>query len=320
MDRAPQQAVFVGIDVAKATLEVHVGPDLESFTVDNDAAGVKQLVGRLRHFSVKLVVIEATGRYERRVAADLWGEKLEVAVVNPRQTHDFAKATGTLAKTDAIDARSLCLFAQCIGPRPTPMPSENQTLLDERVTRRRQVVGMLTMEQDRLRQCLDRKVTASIKRVVGVLEQQREDPDRQIAELIDRDDDWRGKCAVLKSVPGVGDTSAASLIAELPELGKLNRQQIAALAGVAPFNCDSGTLRGKRSIRGGRASARGPLYMAALAACRCNPMIQAFARRLRAAGKPFKVAITACMRKLLTLLNSLVRENRHWSPQCPKNA
>ena len=201
------------------------------------------------------------------------------------------------------------------------MPAQNQTLLEERITRRRQVINMLTMERNRLQQqSVDRKVISSIKRVTRVLEQQREDLDRQIAELIDRDDDWRGKHALLKSVPGVGDATAATLIAELPELGKLNRQQIAALVGLAPFNRDSGTLRGKRAIRGGRASVRSPLYMAALAACRCNPLIQAFNQRLRAAGKPFKVAITACMRKLLTLLNSLIRDNRHWSPQCPRPA
>lgn len=274
------------------------------------------------------MVVEATGRYERRVAADLWAEKFEVAVVNPRQTHDFARATGKLAKTDAIDARSLCLFAQCIGPRATPMPSGNQALLDAYVTRRRQIVAMLTMEKNRLQQSGDRKVIALVRRIIRVLEQQREDLDRRIAEQIDRDDDWRGKRDVLKSVPGVGDTTAATLIAELPELGKLNRQQIAARVGLAPFNRDSGVLRGKRAIRGlrraqssrGRASVRSPLYMAALAACRCNPLIQSFAQRLRSAGKPFKVMITACMRKLLTLLNGLIREHRHWSPQWPKPA
>lgn len=315
---------FVGIDVSKARLDVHVLPTGESFTLANDAAGSARLVERLRPMSVSLVVIEATGRYQRRVAADLLSAGIPVAVVNPRQARDFAKSLGKLAKTDAIDAAVLARFASVGGLRKCEKQPEKSAVLDDRVTRRRQVISMLVAEGNRLDQMIDKTTIAMIKKVIRLLEQQREDLDRQIAELIEDDNDWRGRRDLIQSVPGVGATSANALIADVPEIGKLNRQQIAALVGVAPMNCDSGTLRGQRHVRGGRASARATLYMAAFNAMRYNPAIRQFTARLSAAGKPFKVVVTAAMRKLLTMLNAIVKTNTTWKeitcPAEPKTA
>jgi len=315
----PQVAtpVVIGIDVAKGRLDVHVWPTHEAFTLDNTPAGVTQLLERLGLLAVSLVVIEATGRYERRVAFELMNAGYEVAVVNPRQPRDFARASGQLAKTDTIDAKILAQFGAVIGPRRSEKPSQNQVLLDELVTRRRQLVEMITTENQRREQSFDRRVGRGIGKVVKVLQDQLTDIEDQIAALIDRDDNWRGKLSLLRSVPGVGPATAATLIAELPELGKLNRQQIAALVGVAPMNRDSGTLRGQRHITGGRQSVRNILYMATLTARTYNPLIRAMARRRTAGGKPFKVMMTACLRKLLTLLNTIVRNNEQWRNECP---
>jgi transposase len=308
--------VVAGIDVSKARLDSFVDPTSRSLSVDNNVDGIKQLIVHFKQAGVSLVILEATGRYARAVAADLMDSAFVVAIVNPRQVRDFARATGQLAKTDRIDARVLAHFGRCIGPHGSEKPAENQMKLQELVARRRQVIGMLTMEHNRMEGLSDKAVAASIRKVIRVLEQQREDLDRQITQLIERDDDWRGKQQLLSSVPGVGDTTAAALMAELPELGKLNRQEIAALAGLAPFAHESGTLRGQRSIRGGRAAVRTALYMAGLSAKRFNPVIRCFAERLERAGKSFKIVITACMRKLLIILNQMVKTNQHWNPPC----
>lgn len=310
---------FVGIDVAKKKLDVCIltdaGKTLCSF--DNTPGGIASLIQRLRVFQVQLIVIEATGRYERRCGVELMSEGFEVAVVNPRQPRDYAKATGRLAKTDAIDAYILAMFGKVIGPRKSEKPSENQVFLDELVARRRQVVQMHAQEDNRLQQAFEKKVQAKIKKIMRVLDQQREDLDREIAQMIDRDDDWRGRLQLLTSVPGVGDVTATTLIAELPELGKLNRGAIACLVGVAPLNRDSGNQRGERHIQGGRQSVRNALYMATLTARTFNPLIKSFAERLTKAGKPFKKVMTACMRKLLTILNVMVRTNEPWRTPCP---
>lgn len=307
--------VHVGIDVSKARLDVHVLPGSQpglSFSLENTPQGSDQLLQKLMPLDVSLVVVEATGRYQRRVAAELLSAGIPVAVVNPRQARDFARSLGKLAKTDAIDAEVLARFASVGHLRVCEKQPENAAILDDRITRRRQVIAMLNAEGNRLDGMIDKSTIAMIKKVIRLLEQQREDLDRQIAELIESDDDWRGRRDLLQSVPGVGATTANGLVAELPELGKLSRTQIAALAGLAPMNCDSGTMRGRRAIRGGRSAVRSTLYMAAFNAMRYNPVIAAFTDRLTASGKPFKVVVTAAMRKLLIILNAIVKTNTPW--------
>ena len=306
----------IGIDVAKNRLDVHAWPSHQAFGVDNTPGGVSELIDRLRPLTVSLVVVEATGRYERRVAFELMDAGYEVAVINPRLPRDFAKATGQLAKTDAIDARILAQFGAVIGARKSEKPPANQLLLDELVGRRRQLVEMITMETQRCEQAFEKTVRRDIARLLKVLNEQLASVEKQVADLIDRDDDWRSKLKLLKSVPGVGGQTAATLIAELPELGRLNRQEIAALVGVAPMNHDSGKHRGERHIIGGRQSVRNILYMATLTARTYNPLIKAMALRLTQAGKPFKVMMTACLRKLLTMLNTMVRNNEQWRSTC----
>lgn len=307
--------VYVGVDVSKARLDVYVDPTGQTLSADNTPAGIRSLLATLKTSNVKLVLVEATGRYERRLAADLLDAAIPVTVVNPRQARDFARSLGKLAKTDKIDAKVLAQFARLGHHRLAGKTPENLALLDQRVTRRRQVVAMLAAEKTRLEQLDDKLAIRTVTRVMRVLDQQREDLDRDIAKLIESDDEWRDKARILDSAPGVGPDTANQLVVDLPELGQLNRQQIAALAGVAPMNCDSGSMRGQRHIRGGRADVRTTLYMAAYNAMRCNPTIKAFADRLKKAGKPFKVVATACMRKLLTILNVMVKTNQHWNPE-----
>lgn len=312
---------FVGIDVSKARLDVCVLPVGTNAAFDNTPQGVHRLIAFLRgQQPVRRCLLEATGRYERRCAADLMEAGFEVAVVNPRQARDFARSTGRLAKTDALDARALADFARLDLVRASEKVPQKQRDLEDLITRRRQITGMLTAEGVRL-DALDHKpARASVQKVIRLLEQQREDIDRRIAKLIESDDDWKNKRDLLTSVPGVGSITAHQLVADLPELGKLNRRQIAALVGVAPMNRDSGTLRGMRSIFGGRAELRRGLYMATIVAMRYNPTIKTFATRLRAAGKAFKVVVIAAMRKLLTILNVMIKNNQPWSPNETKTA
>jgi transposase len=312
--------VHVGVDVSKARLDVHIDPTGQTLSVDNTPDGVQSLLSTLKTLDVRLVLVEATGRYERRLAADLLDAAIPVAVVNPRQARDFARALGQLAKTDTIDAKVLAAFAKLGHHRLAEKTSDARDRLEQRVTRRRQVVAMLAAEKTRLEQLTDKRALASVRKVMRVLEQEREDLDRDIARLIESDDDWRNKARILDGVPGVGPDTAHRLVADLPELGELNRQEIAKLAGLAPMNCDSGSTRGQRRIRGGRADVRTTLYMAAFNAMRCNPAIHAFAERLKKAGKPFKVVATACMRKLLIILNAMVKTNRHWNPRLSAQA
>lgn len=316
MDAAPEPVSVVGVDVSKDRLEVFVDSAGESFAVDNTPAGVAALAARLLAVSppVALVVVENSGGYERRCAVDLMDAGLPVALVNPRRTRDFARAMQWLAKNDRVDARLLAEFGRRVGPRPAERVPDDRALLDELVGRRRQLVAMRAAESVRLHQASGKAVVASLEKHLRQLSAQVHDLDGRIAKMVEDDDDWRGKAALLRSVPGVGPATAATLVAELPELGSASRQQIAALAGVAPFDDDSGKWRGRRHCSGGRASVRCVLYMAALTARRFNPVVRALSERLAAAGKPFKVVMVACVRKLLTILNAVVRRGTPWVP------
>jgi transposase len=314
------EPVYVGIDVAKAYLDVCLSPGGPWGRFDNTPQGIAKLLAFLDDKPIARILIEATGRYHRRLAADLLAVELPVSVVNPRQARDFARMMGRLAKTDRIDAATLAEFARLPHLRLAEKETEKQVILDERISRRRQVVQMLVMEQNRIDGISDKLTFSWVKRTIRLLEQQREDIDRQIAQLIESDDQWRGKLQLLQSVPGVGAITASHLVAELPELGKLNRQQIAALVGLAPLNRDSGSYRGQRHIFGGRAFVRSALYMACASAMRFNPLIAPFAQRLKAAGKPYKLVAIACARKLLVILNVMMRQNQHWNPKLALNA
>jgi transposase len=306
--------VFIGIDVSKSSWDVHLLPEGRSFTIRVGDGAVQRLLDKLGSPETSLVVLEATGGFERQLVAELIDAGWSVAVVNPRQVRDFAKALGRLAKTDRIDAETLALFAQRVRPRLSVKTTEKQQELGALVHRRRQLVSLRSMEKMRQPQAVHKTATRSIDRMIKVLDQQIAALDKAISRLIETDDDWRTKRDLIESVPGVGPTTSATLVAELPELGRLNRQEIASLTGLAPFNHDSGKYRGQRRIRGGRGTVRTTLYMAALTAKRCNEKLRAFAERLHKAGKPFKVVITACMRKLLTILNTLVRSGTPWTP------
>lgn len=305
---------FVGIDVSQSTWDVHIRPQGRWLSVPADHDGATLLREQLVALGPCLVVLEATGGLERGLVAELIDAGLLVAVVNPRQVRDFARALGRLAKTDRIDAETLALFAEKVQPRPSQKCPEKQAEIDALVTRRRQLVQLRSMERTRQHQATIKAARRSIDKLLKVLDQQIAALDKAIGQLLESDDDWRTRCELLQSVPGVGATTSATLVAELPELGRLNRQEIAALAGLAPFNHDSGRFRGQRRIRGGRSAVRSTLYMATLTARRCNPILQRFAKRLEQAGKPFKVVITACMRKLLTMLNTIVRNGTPWAP------
>lgn len=305
--------VFIGIDVSKSFWDVHLLPEGRSFTIRVDDGAVDRMREQLGSPQGAMVVVEATGSFERRLVVELIDAGWIVSVVNPRQVRDFAKALGRLAKTDRIDAETLALFAQRVQPRPTQKTPEKQQELDALVTRRRQLVGLRSTERTRRQQTTIKAALRTINQVLKVFDRQITALDKAIARLIEADDDWRSKRDLIESVPGVGPTTSATLVAELPELGRLNRQEIASLAGLAPFNHDSGKYRGQRRIRGGRSALRTTLYMAALSAKRCNEQLRTFAERLHNAGKPFKVVITACMRKLLTILNTLVRRGQPWT-------
>src|SRR5215207_4333590 len=306
--------VYAGVDVSKGRLEVFVAPTAERFGVPNDDAGVDELLARLEESSPALVVVEATGGFERPVAATLVAWGLAVAVVNPRQARDFARATGRLAKTDRMDAESLARFAEAVHPAPRAIPDEEALALGEILARRRQLVGMLTAEKNRLVTATTRQVKKRIEAHLLWLEKELARTERDLEEAIEESPVWRENEALLRGVPGVGPVLAKTLLAELPELGELKNKQLAALVGVAPLNRDSGILRGKRAIWGGRGGVRAALYMGALVATRCNPSIKVFYERLLAAGKPKKVALVACMRKLLVILNAILRNRTPWRP------
>jgi transposase len=306
---------FVGIDVSKRSLDVRIGTEGKPFTIAYDRDGLQQLLQQLPEAGTCLIILEATGGYQRRLVVELVDAGHHVSVANPRQVRDFAKGHGIVVKTDPIDTRVLALFGQQVRQRIVPTSHEQQADLQQLVTRRRQLVELRTAEKNRLETTTVKSVRQSIQRVVDLLNKQIERIEKDILAHIESDDSWSNKASVLGTVVGVGPVTIASLLAELPELGLLNRQQVAALVGVAPYNRDSGSYRGHRTIRGGRTAVRNTLYMAAVSAKRFNPAIREFAKRLEAAGKPFKVVITACMRKLLVILNTMLKTNTPWRPQ-----
>jgi transposase len=304
---------FVGIDVAKAALAIAIRPDGTVMQVPNDEAGIAHLVTQLRQTPPTLIVLEATGGREAPVAAALATAGLPVAVVNPRQVRDFAKATGQLAKTDALDARVLAHFAEVVRPTPRTLPDAEAQALSALLARRRQVLAMLVAEQQRLETTVP-VLRPRLDAHIAWLRQERDELDAALRQQIRQSPLWREDDALLQSVPGVGPVRATTLIAELPELGQLDRKQIAALVGVAPLNCESGTWRGRRIIWGGRGQVRAALWMGTLGAVQHNPIIRAFYARLLAAHKPKKLALTACMRKLLTILNAMLAHRSPWQP------
>lgn len=303
--------VYIGIDVAKGRLDVADHPGGEVWAVPNDDAGIEELVAKLAVVSPKLIVLEATGSLEAPVVASLATAKLPVVVVNPRQVRDFARATGRLAKTDRLDALMLARFAEAVRPEVRILSDAASQELVSLVARRRQIGDMITAERNRLPAARG-QVRADIEEHILWLRRRLKDKDGDLEKAIRSSALWRVKDDILQSTPGVGPVVSATLIAQLPELGRLNRKQIAALVGVAPFNRDSGTFRGRRTVWGGRPSVRSALYMAALVGARWNPAVSVFYERLVAAGKPPKLALTACMRKLLTTLNAMVRDGVHW--------
>lgn len=307
--------MFVGIDVAKAELVVAIHPTQERWTVANDERGVRTLVERLRSVPPTLIVLEATGGYELLAVAALVAAALPVVVANPRQVRDFARSTGQLAKTDRLDADILATFADRVRPAVRPLPDAEAQDLDALLTRRRQLLEMLGAERNRLGQVFGkgkRPVKKSLTAHIAYLERELKSTDHDLGDLVRASPAWREQDDLLRSVPGVGPVLSRTLLADLPELGRLSRREVAKLVGVAPLSRDSGTLRGRRFIQGGRASVRAVLYMGALVATRRNPIIRTFYRRLVAAGKPKKLALVACMRKLLTILNTMARTRERW--------
>jgi transposase len=303
----------VGIDVSKHRLDVALRPSGETWAVAHEPDQIASLVRDLGQRHVDLIVLEATGGLEQPLAAALVAAGLPVAIVNPRQVRDFARATGRLAKTDRLDAAVLAHFAEAVRPEPRPLPDAATEALQALVTRRQQLIEMLTAERNR-RATTPAPLRDRVEAHIAWLEQDLQATDDEVDHLLRTSPVWRVQDDLLRSVPGIGPVVSATLLATLPELGHLDPKRLAALVGVAPLNRDSGTLRGRRSVWGGRARTRQVLYMGALSATQHNPVIRSFYQRLVAAGKPKKVALTACMHKLLTILNAIVRDNRPWQP------
>jgi transposase len=304
------QPSFIGIDVSKDSLEVHILPSKEHFQVNYDQEGIDQIIKKLRSLQLQVIVMEATGGYEKLLAVELCLAGLDkMNIVNPRNVRDFARSTGQLAKTDSIDAKILALLGQTFQLTSHPIPSQAQEQLKALHKRRKQLVSARASEINRLHQASTARVFSSLKKIIGVLDQEIKDLEQDIHQIIKQNPVWYEKAKCLKQVKGVGDITAFSILASLPELGQLNRRQIASLAGLAPINRDSGKFRGKRMICGGRSDARIALYMATLVATKFNPTIRTFYQRLINAGKPKKLAITACMRKLLIILNAILKNH-----------
>jgi len=304
-------AIYVGIDVSKERLDVHVRGSGEAFAVARDGEGLAALVERLRGLAPSLVAIEATGGFEAVVAAAVGGAGLPLAVVNPAQVRHYAQALGRRAKTDKVDAEIIARFAEATRPEPRPLPDEETRLLAELVTRRRQIIGMMTAERQRAGR-LPKRLQKSCERVIRMLERELASLDQDIDTTVRGSPVWREKEDLLASVPGVGSITARTLLAELPQLGTLDRRSIASLVGLAPFTRQSGQWRGEAHIAGGRPHVRAALFLATMAAVRHNPTIRAFRQRLLDAGKPKMVAMIACARKLLTILNAIARDQKPW--------
>ena len=306
-----EEKVFVGVDVSKDNLDVAIGAQKEIITFANDQKGVDSLVKRLKRIDAQLTVFESTGGYELLAASCLAEAGLAVVIVNPRQVRNFAKATGILAKTDAIDARLIARFAQAVKPEVRQLKDRQTSELTALVTRRRQIIEMIVAEKNRLR-LANKRNKKDIEDHIRWLKKRLDKIETDIGKMIQSSPIWRCKDDILQSVPGIGPVTSARLICDLPELGVLNAKKIAMLVGLAPLNCDSGKYRGRRRIWGGRAAVRSGLYMATMAAIRCNPAIKGFYQRLMAAGKCHKVAATACMRKLLIIVNAMLRDQTLW--------
>ena len=309
------EPLFIGIDVAKDTFHVASCPASINISLPNNSTGTKQLIKTLQPFTVSLVVLEATGGYERPIVDELLEANFKVVVASPRQVRDFARGIGEFAKTDPIDAAVLARFAQVVQPKPKPPADPQIGELADMVRRRRQLIDLRIQELNRSHLALHPKVRKSVRKMIKTLDYQIAELDRIIEENIKSDDDFRKKDEILRSTPGIGPGTSATLLSQLPELGQLNRQQIAALVGVAPYDFASGRFAGKSRIWGGRKDIRCALYMAALSAKRFNPAIHRFANRLAEKGKVFKIVITACMRKLLIILNTMIRNQTLWRPE-----
>lgn len=308
-----QQSQWVGIDVSKANLDVYLRPSSKQFQVKNQASGIVELIQQLQSFTIQQVILEATGGLELEVAQALQEQGFAISIINPRQARDFAKASGKLAKTDRIDAAVLAHFGEAMQPAITVLASVNEQALQEAVTRRRQLVEMLTAEKNR-QASLRGKMRQNVDEHVEWLEKRIRELDDEIEQLTQAHDQWRSRMELLTSVPGIGNVIATTLIAALPELGKVSDKRISALVGVAPLNRDSGKYRGSRTIWGGRANVRAALYMGVLVAVQHNPVLKAFYARLVAQGKAKKSALTACMHKLLRILNAMIRDGKPWQP------
>ena len=313
MEQSSASPVFIGIDVAKERLDVHLRPTGEALAVARDGDGLAALIERLAKLAPSLIVLEATGGFEATVAAALSAAGLPLVVVNPRQIRDFARATGRLAKTDRLDAEAIARFAEAVRPEPRALPDAAARHLGELVARRRQLIEMIGSESQRRRQLHEPKLVRGVDAHLVWLQKELARIETDVGDTVRGSPVWRAAEDLLVSVPGIGRTSARLLIAELPELGHLDRRQIASLVGVAPVNRDSGTFRGRRMVMGGRANVRKALYMPTLtAAIRFNPALQALYLRLTGRGKPAKVALTAAMRKLLTILNAILKSQTPW--------
>jgi len=308
---------FVGIDVSKNTLDLRIEPAGEAMHIAYDEQGIAEVCRRLAEALPTLIVMEATGGLETRLASELAARGLPVAVINPRQARDFAKATGQLAKTDRVDAAMLCAFARAIRPAVRPLKSADTRELDDLVNRRHQLVEIRVQETLRLAAASSKALQKSLKTHIAWLDKRITKLDHDLKDRLQTSDAWKVKDDLLRGIPGVGDVTSMTMLAKCPELGQLNRREIAKLVGVAPLADDSGKHRGKRFIWGGRADVRAVLYMATVAAMRCNPAIKPFAQRLKMAGKPAKVVIAACMRKLLTIMNTMIKTNSPWTPPTP---
>lgn len=308
------EELFIGVDVSKGRLDVGMRPSGKGWAVHHDAEGIADLVGRLRELQPVLVVVEATGGYEMALVAELGAAQVPVVVVNPRQVRDFARSTGRLAKTDRLDAQVLAHFGEAVRPQPRPLAEPAAQEMAALLTRRRQLVAMVVAEHNRLDR-VPLRVRAQIEEHIHVLEGYVRHLDDELGQAVRQSPLWRAQERLLRSTPGVGPVVARTLLFHLPELGRLGRKQIAALVGVAPFNCDSGQKRGQRHVWAGRAHVRAALYMAAVAAVRCNPVIRRLYTRLTGIGKPAKLALTACMHKLLTILNAMSHRQVPWTPE-----
>lgn len=315
MNERPEVEQFIGMDVSKDTLDMGVYPSRETLHVSYDDAGIAHMVRRLKNIGPKVIVLEATGGLETRLSAEWIAQGLTVAIVNPRQVRDFAKATGQWAKTDRVDALILAHFAHAICPVARPPKDQETRALDDLVGRRRPLMTLRVQEVLRLNTAASQSIQKSLKEHIAWLDQRIRRLDAELTERLQHSEAWRVKDDLIRSIPGMGKLTSATLLARCPELGSLNRRQIASMVGVAPLANDSGKMRGKRIIWGGRADVRAVLYMAALSDIRCNDAIKAFAQRLKQTGKPAKIVIVACMRKLLTIMNTMLKNNMPWRPQ-----